>query len=311
MTKKKVVTKTPRAIPPPTVRDIILAGEAQLDQAGVYFGHGTDNALDEAAWLAASTLQLSPDELDAHLADTLSPTQQEALTAIFAQRIAMRKPAAYLLHEAWFAGLRFYVDERVIVPRSHLAEFIREEFQPWLGAKPIHRILDLCTGSGCIAIALAHYFPSAKIDASDISYEALAVAKTNVSAYHLEARINLMRSDLFAQLPATRYDLIVTNPPYVDQASMATLPAEFGCEPLLAFVSGASGLDAIKSILANAADYLTPDGLLVAEVGNSCEPLQACFPSVPFIWLTTSTGDESVFLLTAEQLHAHQGLFKS
>jgi ribosomal protein L3 glutamine methyltransferase len=257
----------------------------------------------------ADLLGVAHADLDAHLDDRPSGAQTEAVRALVRQRIETRKPAAYLLHQAWFAGLRFYVDERVIVPRSHLAEFIVDEFQPWLRPERVRRALDLCTGSGCIAVALAYAFPEARIDATDISPDALAVAAINVREHRLSERVRLVESDLFGSLAGERYDLIVTNPPYVDASSMATLPAEYAFEPTLALVSGESGLDAIVEILAQGGDHLTDEGILVAEVGNSCTTLQEAFPDVPFTWLTTSTGDESVFLLTAEQLRTHRAAF--
>jgi len=296
--------------PPRTVRDFILWAEQQLESAGLYFGHGTDNALDEAAWLVGGGLKFAPHELDAHLDETLNSAQQVAVRDLVRRRITTRQPAAYLLKEGWFAGLRFYVDERVIVPRSLLGEFILEHFEPWVTPAKVHRALDLCTGSGCIAIALAQAFPQARVDATDISDAALAVARINVEQHGLRERVRLIPSDLFAALGGERYDLIVTNPPYVDPAELAELPEEYRHEPELALVSGHDGLDAIVHILAAAPDHLQADGVLVAEVGNSHATLQAAFPDVPFLWLSTSTGDESVFLLTVEQLRQYQSMFR-
>lgn len=290
-----------------TLKDHILSIERRLKRAGLFFGHGTDNARDEAVWLVMSGLGLPLEEVDAQLERELSDDETRRIELLASERITTRKPLAYLLHEAWFAGLRFYVDERVIVPRSHLAEFIQEQFQPWIAAERVTDALDLCTGSGCIAIALAFAFPDARIDAVDISDDALAVAQRNLDDYQLRERVALKKSDLFAALAGKRYDLIVSNPPYVDQASMETLPAEYGFEPELALVSGESGLNAILRILADAPSRLKPGGILVAEVGNSAETLQAHLRSVPFTWLCTSYGDESVFLLTAEQLESHHG----
>lgn len=292
-----------------TVRQLIRWGERRLATAGVYFGHGTDNALDEAAWLVCASLHIPYEELDAHLDTVASDAQEQTVRQRVEERIGTRKPAAYLLHEAWFAGLRFYVDERVIIPRSHLGEFIRDAFSPWVEPDRVHAALDLCTGSGCIAIALAHAFPDARIDASDISPDALAVAERNVESYGLQSRVRLVQSDLLAGLPGCRYDLIVSNPPYVDAADMASLPDEYRFEPPIALASGTDGLDAITRILADAPEHLTPQGVLVAEVGNSCVALQERFPDVPFLWLTTSSGDESVFLLTAKQLVEHRARF--
>ena len=297
--------------PPRTVADFIGWTERRFTGAGLYFGHGTDNPLDEAAWLVGSALNLSPHELDEHLQDEPTPPQQDAIRALVETRIRTRQPLAYLLKEAWFSGLKFYVDERVIVPRSLTAEFITEQFQPWINPARVRRILDLCTGSGCMAIACAYAFPAASVDATDISQAALAVARLNVENHGLGERIRLQRSDLFSALKNERYDLIVTNPPYVAHDEMQTLPPEYRHEPALALASGAQGLDAVVRILADAPSHLNPGGLLVAEVGNSDERLQKKFPAVPFTWLTTSAGDESVFLLTAEQLQQHQATFAS
>lgn len=294
---------------PQTVEDFVRWGEQRLERARLVYGHGTDNPLDEAAWLVASTLKIPFDALDANRRLALSAEQQAAVRAIIDARITTRKPAAYLLKEAWFAGLRFYVDERVIVPRSHLGEFILERFEPWVVPGEVRRILDLCAGSGCIAIACAHAFPHARVDAADISPDALAVAEINVRAHRLADRVRLVQSDLFAALAGETYDLIVSNPPYVDCADMDALAPEYRHEPALALAAGESGLDAIVRILAEARTHLTATGALAAEVGNSCTALQAAFPEVPFTWLATASGDESVFLLTAAQLEEHAATF--
>jgi len=304
------LTSTLNDTPTRTLRDFILWAEQQFEDAGLYFGHGTDNALDEAAWLVGGALKFAPHELDAHLDETLNAAQQVTVRDLVRRRIVTRQPTAYLLKEAWFAGLRFYVDERVIVPRSLLGEFILERFEPWVSPAKVRRALDLCTGSGCIAIALALAFPQARVDATDISTEALACARTNVEHHGLRERVRLMSSNLFAALGGERYDLIVTNPPYVAPVEMAELPEEYRHEPELALVSGHNGLDAIVRILAQAPEHLNPEGVLVAEVGNSHVTLQEAFPDVPFLWLSTSTGDESVFLLTAAQLGQYQPMFQ-
>lgn len=298
-----------RKTSPRRARDCIRLGAQRLKKAGIFCGHGTDNVRDEAAWLVAGALKLSPQETHAWLERPVTAAEQAAIEALIGARIATRKPAAYLLREAWFAGLRFYVDERVLVPRSHLGEFIQERFAPWLEPQQVHGVLDIGTGSGCIALALAYAFPDSRIDATDISDAALAVAAMNVQAHALTDRVRLIRSDLFQALGGRRYDLIVTNPPYVASGEMAALPQEYRHEPALGLAAGADGLDTIVPILAQARAYLNTQGLLIAEVGNSCEALQAQFPQVPFLWLTTTTGDESVFLLTAAQLSAHQALF--
>ena len=297
--------------PPRTVADFIGWTERRFAGAGLYFGHGTDNPLDEAAWLVGSALKLTPRELEEHLEDAPTPSQQDRIRALVDSRIRTRQPLAYLLKEAWFAGLKFYVDERVIVPRSLTAEFIAERFQPWIDPARVRRILDLCTGSGCMAIACAYAFPEARVDAADISEAALAVARINMENHGLDERVHLLRSDLFSALKDERYDLIVTNPPYVAQVEMATLPPEYRHEPTLALTSGTQGLDAITRILREAPTHLNPGGILVAEVGNNAERLQEKFPAVPFTWLTTSAGDESVFLLTAELLQQYHATFTS
>ncbi len=297
--------------PPHTVRELIRRIEQQFSEAGLYFGHGTDNPLDEAAWLVGSALKLTPHELEEHLEDAPTPPQQDTIRALVDSRIRTRQPLAYLLKEAWFAGLKFYVDERVIVPRSLTAEFIAERFQPWIDPARVHRILDLCTGSGCMAIACAYAFPDASVDAADISDAALAVARINVENHGLSEHVRLLRSDLFSAVKDERYDLIVTNPPYVAHNEMQTLPPEYRHEPALALASGAQGLDAVTRILAEAPSHLNPGGVLMAEVGNSAERLQEKFPAVPFTWLATSAGDESVFLLTAELLQRYHATFTS
>ena len=295
------------ATPQRTLADWIRWTERHLRRAGLHFGHGTETALDEAAWLVGAALGHAPQEIEAHLDDRPTAAQLEKIRALVEQRIATRKPLAYLLKEAWFAGLKFYVDERVIVPRSLTGEFIQERFQPWIDPARVRRVLDLCTGSGCMAIACARAFPAAAVDAADISPDALAVARINVERHGLRDRVRPIQSDLFAALATERYDVIVTNPPYVAEAEMAALPPEHRHEPAAALVSGAHGLDAVTRILAEAAVHLEAGGILVAEVGGAAEALQAAFPDTPFLWLATETGDESVFLLTAEQLAAHSG----
>ena len=292
-----------------TLREFIFWAEQRFVQARLYFGHGTDNARDEAAWLASSALAIPFDELDAHADHRLTELEFKTVAELAEARISTRKPLAYLLREAWFAGLKFYVDERVLVPRSLIGDFIHEQFQPWVNAAPVQRILDLCTGSGCIAIATAIAFPQAQVDASDISNDALDVARINIRQHAIAERVHPVQSDLFQGLGGRRYDLIITNPPYVDTADMASLPEEYRYEPALALASGEQGLDDIVRILAQASAYLNPNGVLIAEVGNSCLALQQKFPQVPFMWLTSASGDESVFLLTTAQLTQHAASF--
>lgn len=299
----------PNHAPLQTLADWIRWAERQLKRAKLYYGHGTETARDEAAWLVGHVAGHAPDDLEAHLVDIPGTVEIEKIRALVEARTTTRQPLAYLLNEAWFAGLKFYVDARALVPRSITGEYIRERFVPWLPPGNVQRALDLCTGSGCIAVAIAHAFPQARVDATDISDDALAVARINVEQYGLRERVKLIKSDLFEGLGGLRYDLIVTNPPYVSRADMAVLPAEYRHEPVLALAAGEHGLDIIVKILAAAADYLTPGGIFVAEVGNSHAALAAAFPQVPFLWLTSETGDESVFLLTAAQLAQHRASF--
>lgn len=292
-----------------TARDLIEQGAAWFEAAGLGYHHGTDNALDEAAVLVLHALGIGYDEPEAVLDRPLNDTGRAAAIALLERRVATRKPAAYLTREAWFAGLPFYVDERVLVPRSPLAELIEEEFTPWVEPSAVHRILDLCTGSGCIGIACAHYFPHAGVTLSDLSEEALAVARINVERHGLAGRVEVVRSDVFAELAGRRYDIIVSNPPYVPGAEYAGLVAEFSHEPGLGLVAGADGLDIVVRILRDAAAHLTDTGILVVEVGNTQDNLAECFPEVPFMWLDFARGGEGVFLLERAQLLAHMTAF--
>jgi ribosomal protein L3 glutamine methyltransferase len=285
-----------------TVRDFVLWGERLFSDAGLHFGHGTDNALDEAAWLVAHALGLAPDELTASAGHRLDNHERTRVVELFDRRVETRKPAAYLTQQAWFAGLPFYVDERVIVPRSHIGEFISERFEPWLGGRPVGRALDLCSGGGCIAIALARTFADARVDAVDISADALAVARVNVEHYGLAARVRLVRSDLWQALGGERYDLVVSNPPYVPSAAIADFPPEYRHEPELALAGGSDGLDVVRRILGGAHAHLAPGGILVVEVGDARDAVEQAFPTTPFVWPATSAGTDSVFVLAAEQL---------
>jgi len=287
---------------PHTVNNWIEWTAREFEHAGLYFGHGTDNASDEAAWLVGHHLGIAPVDLENHLADPVRPEDAARIEITAKTRIQTRQPLAYLLNEAWFAGLKFFVDRRVIVPRSLTAEFIQERFEPWVDPPRVSTLLDLCTGSGCMAIACALAFPAARVDAVDLSPEALEVARTNVERHGLRERVRLIQSDLFERLEGRRYDVIISNPPYVDAADLATLPAEFLHEPALALAAGSDGLFIIRRILQQARSHLTPQGVLVVEVGNSREALEQACPEIPFTWLTTLSGDDSVFLLTAGQL---------
>lgn len=296
-----------RAAPPRTVAQWVYALKGRFERARLTFGHGTDNALDEAAWLVSHALAISFTALESQRNRRVPDAVARRIDDIARQRVQRRTPLAYLINEAWFAGHRFYVDERTIVPRSIIGDFIPQKFTPWLET-PVRRALDLCTGSGCIAIALAHAFSQAQVDAVDISGDALTVAARNVALHGLESRVQPVQSDLFAEL-TERYDLIVTNPPYVDAKTMRGLAPEFRREPALALAAGSDGLDLIIAILARAPTHLTDAGLFVAEVGNSCNSLQAAFPSVPFTWLHAQSGDESVFALSAATLARHAETF--
>lgn len=286
-----------------TVRDVVRFAVSRFNAAGLVFGHGTDNAWDEAVYLVLHTLHLPPDRLEPFLDARLTQPELQQVLEVLRRRTEERVPAAYLTQEAWLGEFRFFVDERVIIPRSFISELLREQLQPWVSdADQIQSALDLCTGSGCLAILLAHAFPNADIDAVDLSADALAVAQHNVADYGLDDRVQLVRSDLFANLRDKRYDLIISNPPYVNASSMEVLPDEYRYEPEMALGSGDDGLDATRRILAEAASHLNPGGLLVVEIGHNRDDLEAAFPRLPFTWLPVTAGDEYVFLLTREQL---------
>lgn len=286
-----------------TVRDWLRFAVSRFNEASLFFGHGSDNAFDEAAYLILHTLHLPLDRLEPFLDASLTHGEGDALKTVIERRVKERVPAAYLTHEAWLGDFRFYVDERVIVPRSFIAELLREQLAPWLeDPESIHSAVDVCTGSGCLAILMAHAFPHAEIDAVDISKDALAVAKKNVEDYGLQDRVHLVQSDLMKKLKGRKYDLIVTNPPYVNAPSMAQLPLEYQSEPELALASGKDGLEHIRRILADAPGHLNPGGLLIAEIGHNRDALEAAFPQLPFVWLDTSGGDEYVFLLRHEDI---------
>lgn len=266
------------------------------------FGHGTENARDEAAWLVLHALGLSPDAPTRIFSRAVSNGTARRILALFERRICSRKPAAYLTREAWLGDLRFYVDERVVIPRSHIATLLREGLAPWIsGSRAPRAILDLCTGSGCLALLLAHCFPRARIDAADVSSQALAVARINVRRYRLARRVRLVKSDVYSAFRGKRYDLIVANPPYVTTSAMRRLPREYRHEPTFALAGGRDGLDVVRRILLGAAAHLQPGGLLLVEVGGGRRRLERAFPQVPFTWPETAAGD-SVFLLEREQL---------
>jgi len=288
-----------------TLRDYVRFAASRFMEAGLFFGHGTAGPLDEAAALVLHSLHLPYDLPGGYFEARLTPAERESVLILIQRRIEERIPLAYLTHEAPFAGLTFYVDERVLVPRSPIAELIEQRFSPWLEADAVIDVLDLCTGSGCIAIACAFAFPEARVDAVDISVEALEVASTNVRRHELEDRVALLESDIFSGLVGKRYDLIVSNPPYVNAEEWQNLPEEFHAEPRLGLESGEDGLDCVRRILAGVAEHLKPNGILVVEVGSAAEALVRSFPDMPFCWLEFERGGDGVFLLTAEQVRRY------
>lgn len=292
-----------------TLRDYIRWSVSRFHEHEVYFGHGTDNAWDEARLLVLGGLHLPWAMADAYLDCRLEEAECLHLNELLRRRIEERVPAAYLLGEAWFCGLPFIVDERVLVPRSPIAEYIERQFAPWLPKTPA-RILDLCTGSGCIGIACAYEFPDAEVVLADLSYDALEVANLNIEQHELEGRVYTVQSDGFDGLPGQRFDLIVSNPPYVDLEDFASMPDEYQHEPELGLACGDDGLDLVRRMLAEAADHLTDDGLLVVEVGNSQVHVEALYPEVDFTWLEFQRGGHGVFLLAAQQCREHQALFR-
>jgi len=286
-----------------TFRDLLRFSVSRLNEAGLFFGHGSSNAYDEAAYLILHTLHLPPDQMETFLDAHLTNMEVSQVLGIVKRRALEKIPAAYLTQEAWLGDFSFYVDKRVLIPRSFIAELLREQLSPWVSdPSSVHSVLDLCTGSGCLAILLAHAFENATIDATDISDEALEVANKNVEDYDLNPRVHLLQSDLFGALEGRLYDLIISNPPYVNAESMASLPEEYRHEPRNALASGNDGLEATKEILKRAADYLTNEGMLIVEIGHNRAALEESFPQTPFTWLETSAGDGFVFMLTRDHL---------
>ena len=290
-------------LPFSTVRDLLRFAVSRFNQADLSFGHGSANAFDEAAYLVLHTLHLPLDLLEPFLDARLTASEIDAVLNVIERRATERVPAAYITQEAWMHGMRFHVDERVIVPRSFIGELLQDGLQPYVeDPEQVGAVLELCTGSGCLAILAAHAFPNADIDAVDLSAPALEVATRNVMDYRLDERIALFEGDLYAPLAERRYDVIISNPPYVNAASMQALPAEYKHEPDMALAGGADGMDIVRRIIANARNWLTEDGVLVVEIGNERENVEAAFGGLDLVWLSTSAGDDNVFLIQAADL---------
>jgi ribosomal protein L3 glutamine methyltransferase len=286
-----------------TVRDVLRYAVSRFNQAGLSFGHGSSNAYDEAAYLVLHTLHLPIDLLDPFLDARLTSEEIDAVLKVIERRATDRVPAAYITQEAWMHGYRFHVDERVIVPRSFIGELLQDGLQPYVeDPEQVAAVLELCTGSGCLAILAAHAFPNADVDAVDLSPTALEVAARNVHDYHLDDRIALFEGDLYTPLPERRYDVIITNPPYVNAEAMKALPAEYKHEPEMALAGGADGMDIVRRIIADARNWLTEDGVLVVEIGNERAHVEAAFGGLDLVWMSTSAGDDNVFLIQANDL---------
>ncbi|MDP5291235.1 50S ribosomal protein L3 N(5)-glutamine methyltransferase [Oceanimonas sp. CHS3-5] len=292
-----------------TMGDWLRFAASRFQQASLFYGHGTDNAWDDAVQLVLPLLHLPLDCPPQAQSARLVPAERRVLLEAIRRRVEERLPTPYITHTAWFAGYEFYVDERVLIPRSPIAELIDTHFAPWLAHEPV-RIMDMCTGSGCIAIALAHAFPEAEVDALDISRDALDVAEINIQNHGLEQQVIPIESDLFSALPSgDKYDLIVANPPYVDEEDMSDLPDEFRHEPELALASGFDGLDFTRRLLAQACDFLTDDGVLVVEVGNSQIHMELAFPELPLSWVEFEHGGHGVFVISRRDLLPHRDQF--
>jgi ribosomal protein L3 glutamine methyltransferase len=286
-----------------TLRDVLRYAVTRFNESGLSYGHGQADAFEEAAFIVMRSLKLPLERLEFFSDAYLTHAEINALLQVIERRVKKRVPAAYLLNEAWLMGYKFYVDENVIIPRSFIGELLRDDLQPWVEDRTdVADVLDLCTGSGCLAVIAADTFPNAKVDAVDISEEALRVARRNVDDYHFEDRITLIRSDLFAELPSKRYDLIICNPPYVTDAAMAKLPKEYTHEPKLALAGGADGMAVVKTLVRQARGHLKRDGLLFVEVGDGRDEVERVLGDVPLTWLTTSAGDDMVFMARQEEL---------
>jgi ribosomal protein L3 glutamine methyltransferase len=288
-----------------TIRDALRFAVTSFNEAGLFFGHGQVDAFDEAVFLVLRALSLPVERMEVFLDAFLTIGEINSLLQLIDRRVRSRLPAAYLLNESWLQGYRFYVDARCIIPRSFIAELLKDELQPWVeDPLAVRSALDLCTGSGCLAVMAAHVFPKADIDAIDVSLDALAVATRNVDDYGLRARVRLLSSNLFEAIEGRRYDLILSNPPYVTQTAMEALPPEYKHEPSLALAGGTDGMDLVRNIIRNANAHLTPGGLLIVEVGDGRDAVERIFPDLPLTWLTTSAGDDMVFLARQEDLPA-------
>lgn len=286
-----------------TIRDWLRYTVSRFEESEIFYGHGTDNAYDEAVWLILRALHLPLDTLDNFQDAVITSTERKHLAHLVERRITERTPTAYLLREAWLKGYQFYVDERVIVPRSFIAELLDDGFSPWIEyPEMVEQVADICTGSGCLGVLLADTFPNAQVDVIDISRDAIDVCNINIRKYQLEERMTAIQSDMFAALQGKMYDVIISNPPYVDAPSMARLPAEYRNEPQLALGSGSAGLDHTHTLIQQAAQYLNDGGILVVEIGHNRDALLEAYPLVPFTWLEVASGDEFVFLLTKQQL---------
>ena len=286
-----------------TIRDWLRFTVSRFEESDVFFGHGTDNSYDEAVWLVMSALHLPMDTLENFVDARITEQERNHLAHLIERRITEHTPTAYLVNEAWLQGFKFYVDERVIVPRSFIAELLVSDLSPWIEyPEMIESAADICTGSGCLGILLANSFPNATIDVIDISPDAIDVTNINIANYGLQEQITAIKSDMFTELQGKTYDLIISNPPYVDAPSMASLPAEYQREPQLALGSGHDGLDHTHTILREASKYLNDDGLLIVEIGHNRDALLEAYPNVQFVWLEVSSGDEFVFLLSKHQL---------
>lgn len=286
-----------------TIRDWLRFAVSRFEASNIFFGHGTDNAYDEAVWLILSALHLPHDTLENFLDARLLAPERQRLQELIRRRITDRTPTAYLVNEAWLKGFKFYVDERVIVPRSFIAELLEDSLSPWIEyPEMVESAADICTGSGCLGVLLANAFPNAQVDVVDISPDALAVADINISNYGLEHQVHAIESDMFSNLAGKTYDLIISNPPYVDAPAMAALPEEYRNEPQIALGSGLAGLDHTHTLLREAKKHLNDNGLLVVEIGHNRDALLEAYPELPFTWLEVDSGNEFVFLLTKEQL---------